>query len=251
MNDLSASYKKKVLIACSMIEDEINAVFDHFGYSDIEIIWQDRGLHNDPEKLNHAVQNVISTAEHDCADLIMLAFGLCGNGAVGWHTDHAVLAMPRFDDCCNMMLCTGKRRKRNLLEAGNMYLTKGWSKDEGALFSMLERAQERYGEKRGLKAMKLMFDSYRKVTVINTGCFELAPVEDYAEKCAVLLDLEKCTVPGSNKVIRKLITGEWDEDIIVRMPGEKVTDKDFEFGGEKCHQSGNIWIKDIDANDKF
>ena len=63
-----------------MIEDEINAVFDHFGYSDIEIIWQDRGLHNDPEKLNRAVQNVISTAEHDGADLIMLAFGLCGNG---------------------------------------------------------------------------------------------------------------------------------------------------------------------------
>ena len=80
---------------------------------------------------------------------------------------------------------------------------------------------------------------------------EAGVARDYAEKCAVLLDLEKCTVPGSNKVLRKLITGEWDEDIIVRMPGEKVTDKDFEFGGEKCHQSGNIWIKDIDANDKF
>lgn len=234
-----------------MIEDEINAVFDHFACDDIEIIWQDRGLHNDPEKLNYAIQDVISKVENNGADLIMLAFGLCGNGAIGWHADKAVLAMPRFDDCCNMMLCTGKRQKRNLLEAGNMYLTKGWSKDEGALLSMLERAQERYGEKRGLKAMKLMFDSYRKVTVINTGCFELGPVEDYAEKCAAFLDLEKCTVKGSNEILRKLITGEWDEDIITKMPGKIITDKDFAFGEESVPKVGNLWIKDNDMFNKI
>ena len=51
-----------------MIEDEINAVFDRFACDDIEIIWQDRGLHNDPEKLNYAVQDVISKAENDGAD---------------------------------------------------------------------------------------------------------------------------------------------------------------------------------------
>ena len=32
--DLSA-YKKKILIACSMIEDEINAAFDRFEIQDI------------------------------------------------------------------------------------------------------------------------------------------------------------------------------------------------------------------------
>ena len=34
MKDVSG---KKILIACSMIEDEINAVFDHFGYGDTEV----------------------------------------------------------------------------------------------------------------------------------------------------------------------------------------------------------------------
>ena len=215
-----------------MIEDEINDVFDRFECSDVEIRWQERGHHNDPEKLNRVIQDAIRQAEADGADLIMLAYGLCGNGAVGWHTDHAVLAMPGLDDCCTLMLCSGKRSRRNLLEAGNMYLTQGWSRDEGALLSMLERAQERYGEKRGLKAMKLMFDSYTKVTVIDTGCYELRPVEEYAGQCARLLDLEKCTVQGSNIILRKLITCDWDEDIIVKMPGEKVTAEDFEYGGE-------------------
>ena len=176
---------------------------------------------------------------------MILAYGFCGKGASGWRTKKAVLAMPRFDDCCNMMLCTGKRQKRNLLEAGNMYLTKGWSKDEGALLSMLERAQERYGERRGLKVMKLMFDSYTKVTVIDTGCYELEPVQEYAEKCADLLGLELATVPGGNEILRKLITGDWDEDIIVKKPGEPVSDEDFEFGGETGSVSDQLWRKTL------
>ena len=102
---------------------------------------------------------------------------------------------------------------------------------------MLERAKERYGEKRGLKAMRLMFDSYTKVTVIDTGCFEMRPVEEYADRCAEILDLEKHTVAGSNNVLRKLITGEWDEDILVIRPGERVSAEDFEFGGEKTFHS--------------
>ena len=222
-------YQKMILIACSMIEDEINNVFDRFGCRDIEIRWQERGYHNDPEKLNCVIQDEIDSAEAEGADLIMLAYGLCGNGAVGWHTDHAVLAIPRFDDCCNIMLCTGKRMKRNLLEVGNMYLTKGWTRDEGALLSMLERAQQRYGKKKGLRAMKLMFDSYTKVTVIDTGCYETAPVVQYADRCAEILRLEKHIVRGSNDVLRKLITGEWDEDIIVLKNGKNLTAGDFEF----------------------
>lgn len=228
-----------------MIEDEVNAVFDHLDVPDTEIWWQERGHHNDPDKLREVIQNEIDRADADGAEVIMLAYGLCGKGAAGWHTRHAVLAIPRFDDCCNIMLCTGKREKRNLLEAGNMYLTKGWSKDEGALLSMLERAKERYGERRGLKAMKLMFDSYTKVTVIDTGCYELGPVQDYAAKCAELLSLEDITVPGSNKILEKLIAGDWDEDIIVKRPGEAVAEEDFEFGGEKITESDQLWRKSI------
>lgn len=236
---------KRILIACSMIEDEVNAVFDRLDVPDTEIWWQERGHHNDPDKLREVIQNEIDRADADGAEVIMLAYGLCGKGAAGWHTRHAVLAMPRFDDCCNIMLCTGKREKRNLLEAGNMYLTKGWSKDEGALLSMLERAKERYGERRGLKAMKLMFDSYTKVTVIDTGCYELGPVQDYAAKCAELLSLEDITVPGSNMILEKLIAGDWDEDIIVKRPGEAVAEEDFEFGGEKITESDQLWRKSI------
>lgn len=220
---------KKILIACSMIEDEINAVFDRFDVSDIEVWWQERGHHNDPDKLREVIQHEIERAESAGADIIMLAYGLCGNGAVGWHAEHAVIAMPRFDDCVNMMLCTGKRDRRNYLKAGNMYLTGGWSRDDGALLTMLDKYLEKYGERKGKKVMKLMLGSYTDVTVIDTGCYDIGPVLDYADECAGQLGLNKSIVNGSNEVMKKLVTGEWDKDILVRLPGQSIREEDFEF----------------------
>lgn len=220
---------KKVLIACSMIEDEVNAVLDSFDMRDIDIRWQERGHHNDPDRLRVVIQTEIDRAEREGAEIIMLAYGLCGKGAAGWHSGKAVLAMPRFDDCINMMLCTGQRDRRNYLKAGHMYLTGGWSRDEGALLTMLDSYLEKYGERKGRKLMKLMLDSYTDVTVIDSGCYELEPVLDYAEECAEKLGLNKSMVPGGNEPIRKLITGEWDNDIIVKQPGEEVREEDFEF----------------------
>lgn len=224
-----AKYKKKVLIACSMIEDEINAVFDRFGICDIEIRWQERGHHNDPDKLREVIQEEIRKAEADGADLIMLGYGLCGNGAVGWYADKATLAMPRFDDCVNMMLCTGMRNRRNYLQAGHMYLTGGWSRDEGALLDMFESYLAKYGKRKADKLMKLMLASYSGVTVIDTGCYEMEPVIEYADKCADKFGLKRYIVQGGNEPLQKLITGAWDNDIIVIEPGQSVREKDFEF----------------------
>ena len=223
-------YTKKMLIACSMIEDEINAVFDRFDIHDIEIRWQERGHHNDPDKLREVVQTEIDMAEEEEADLIMLAYGLCGNGAIGWHTRKAALAMPRFDDCVNMMLCTSNRDRRNYLDAGNMYLTGGWSRDEGALLDMFDSYLAQYGKRKADKLMKLMLDSYTAVTVIDTGCYELGPVMEYAAVCADRFGLERRLVPGGNEPLRKLLTGEWDADIIVKAHRKEIEEDDFDFG---------------------
>ena len=212
-----------------MIEDEINAVFDHFDISDIEIRWQERGHHNDPDKLRDVIQAEIDKAEADGADLIMLGYGLCGKGAVGWHAEKAVLALPRFDDCINMMLCTGCRDRRNYLSAGHMYLTGGWSRDDGALLDMFESYLSKYGKRKADKLMKMMLASYSSVTVIDTGCFEMKPVIEYADECAERFGLQRLVVPGGNEPMQKLITGAWDDDIIVVQPGAAVCEEDFEF----------------------
>ena len=228
MDALSAK-KKRILIACSMIEDEIRDAVRETASDDLEIYWEERGHHNDPDKLNRVVQAEITRAEEAGADEILLAYGLCGNGAVGWHSDSATLVMPRFDDCVNLMLCTGARDRRNYLKAGHMYLTSGWMQDSGSLRSMYETYQERYGEKKGLRVMKRMLDSYHSITVIDTGCYQPGPVMRYAEECAGLLGFSVETVPGGNGVLKKMLAGDWDEDILVIRPGDAVRQSDFEF----------------------
>ena len=215
--DLSA-YKKKILIACSMIEDEINAVFDCFNIRDIEVRWQERGHHNDPDKLRDVVQTEIYKAEEDGPyNFQFLAEKLKGGGSER-QTDISIGSL------------TGKRDRRNYLKAGHMYLTGGWSKDEGALLDMFESYLAKYGKRKADKLMKKMLDSYTSVTVIDTGCYEMEPVIAYADECAERFGLERCIVPGGNCPMKKLLTGDWDDDIIVKEPGSQVTEEEFDFG---------------------
>lgn len=220
----------KVLIACSMIEDELNEIIRRHGLSeDFKILWMERGHHENPECLNKVISDEIRRAEDMGASEILLAYGLCGNGAIGWKSDKAKLVIPRFDDCVNMMLCPKVRTERNLLETGKMYLTRGWTAEKGSLKSMLDEAKGRYGDKRGVKAIKLMLGAYHHLTILDTGCYDLGPVEAYADDCASQLGLDVEVRPGSIRPMEKLLIGEWDDDIIVKEPGEAIELSDFEI----------------------
>lgn len=220
---------KRGLIACRMVEDEVNAAVERKRADDVQIVWIDRGLHSYPEKLRRHLQEQIDLLEDaGCTD-IMLAYGLCGRGTEGLVTKHARLAIPRYDDCLNFMLVTGKRPCRALCHAGIMYLTHGWSEDQGALLQTHEQYVEKYGKRRGDRIMHAMFDSYNSVCVIDNGCFEMDPIREYGRECADLLKLAYIEEPGSNIILEKLIGGRYDDDIIVCEPGRPITMDDFEF----------------------
>lgn len=163
---------------------------------------------------------------------ILIVFGLCGKGAAGIGSSNARVIIPRFDDCVNMMLCPEKREKRAYMKAGVTYLTKGWTEDSGALLYIYNECIQRYGEKRGRRAFDLMYDSYTTAAVIDDGCYDPGPVEEYARRTSELFGLDVCHVDGSIHVFEKLMSGEWDDDIIVRGPGEVISEEDFAFGGE-------------------
>lgn len=218
---------KSFLIACSMVEDELNEIINRRGI-DMDIVWLERGYHDIPENLNKAVQEKIDECSLAGADRILIMYGLCGNGAVGWKSDASQIVMPRFDDCVNMMLCINERDRRNYLEPGKTYLTAGWAKEKGSLKNMIADAKNRYGEKRGIKALKRLLDSYHHISIMDTGCYEMEPIREYADECARILDMEVELVLGTNRIMEKLLTGEWDSDIIVKDPGQAVTAEDFD-----------------------
>jgi hypothetical protein len=261
-----------ILIACSMMEDEINRVLQKY-HLQYPVVWMERGYHSRPEKLRAVLQEQITLAEqrlHSTAGAqngkpetgnppfpkcyggnenpetkdhparaahiaenpagspaVLLAYGLCGNGTEGLRAESAVLAMPRFDDCINTLLCCGPRTSRALEQAGVYYLTRGWTLDTGAMLQSHQKMLEKYGEKKTKIIMQMMYDGYKSVAVIDDGCYDTAPVQQYAQKCADLLHVDTETVPGGTNILEKLLIGNWDDDILVKAAGKPVKQEDF------------------------
>lgn len=217
---------KQILIACAMLEDEINKIYEETG-CEMPIVWVERGFHNTPEKLKEKLQSLIE--EHQEVDEILLSFGLCGNGTNGIVSPRTRLVLPKFDDCINMLLCRGKRLSRGLTKTGKIYLTRGWTLDSESILEQYEKYVEEYGEESAEAILEMMYEHYEKITLIDTKCYDMAPVLEYAEKAGQLLELTTETTEGSVEILKQLLTGQWEENFIVLEPGRPVKAADFEW----------------------
>lgn len=217
---------KKTIIACAMLEDEINYVYEKLNCS-YPIVWLERGYHNYPEKLREKLQETIDSLQDQ--DELLLCFGLCGNGTAGLKSETARLILPKFDDCLNMLLCDGTRSCRGLVEAGTMYLTGGWTKDEEGILQQYDKLLEDYDEEMRDAVLEMMYAHYDSVTLIDTGCYQMESVMDYAKKTCELMDFELKTTKGHVLMLEKLFSGEWDTNFIIIEPGTPLSEEKFEF----------------------
>lgn len=218
---------KRTLIACSMMEDEVNNALHTYSGS-LNVIWMDRGHHKYPDTLREKLQEQIDQLQDQ--DELLLAYGLCGNGTTGLVSPNTRLIIPRFDDCINMLLCTGKRTSRGLTKADTLYITNGWANDDDeAVLMQYEKLIEQYDEEMALVVMETMFEHYNYVSALDTGCYDVTALMDYLEKVHDLLDLEITTTPGNNHLLKQLLSGEYDDNFIVLSPGEVLTADHFAF----------------------
>ena len=81
----------------------------------------------------------------------------------------------------------------------------------------------------------MMYEHYQRIAVIDTGCYDLGPVQEYARQAGKLLSLEPVTVDGSARILEKLLRGEWDENFIVQKPGRPLEASQWEFAMQTFH----------------
>ena len=223
---------KRVMIACSMIEHEIKKAVEETG-SDVEIVWMDRGLHVRPEELQEELQKTIDNLQDN--DEILLCYGLCGNGTAGLVSQKARLVIPRFDDCINMMLCTGKRRSRGLVKAGVLYISGGWTEDKETLLGLYDDLMERFDDDEEMveAVIEMTYGNYHSIALLDTGCSDRQALKDYVDRCSELFDLEPIEIKGTNRIMKQLITGEYDSNFIILEPEEAVTFNHFNLIPDK------------------
>lgn len=237
-----------VIIACNTIKDEVNKVIEEEGI-DYPVIWIESGLHNFPDKLREKLQeqiNKISNVEN-----IILAYGYCGNALLGVYSDNAKLIIPRVDDCISLLLGSYQKREALSNELGSYFLTRGWIENEQNIIKEYERSLDRYGEEQADRVMKIMLEHYKRLILIDTGAYSLD--DKCFEKSFALakrMGLRYQIEPGSLNLLKKLLTGPWDDDFVVLQSGTALSMNNFRMDLTDSASNLNLFGLGIREADK-
>ena len=215
---------RKVVIACAtVIEDMLPLLPPEIGHRVLDF-----GLHKEPGKLRQALQTAVDEASEQ-ADVIILGYGLCSMGVIGLHSARATLVVPRVDDCIAIFLGSYSAYRRQFrAEPGTYYLTKGWIEAGDGPFADYERLVATYGPERAGRLLQLMLHNYTRLALVNTGQYELERYREYARRTAERFNLRYEEIDGSMELVKKMISGPWNEDeFIVVPPGESIRPEHF------------------------
>ncbi len=223
MQDLPFDPTKTKIIACATVIEEMQPLLP------LSIAYEvlDFGLHLIPDNLKKTLQQTI---DDNCVkyETLILGYGLCSMAIVGLHTRNCTLVIPRVDDCIAIFLGSKKAYSEQAKkEPGTYYLTKGWIEVSDTPFEEHKRMVEQFGKERADRIMAVILKHYTRLAYIDTGQKDQEHYRDYARITARKFNLRFEEIIGSDTLIRKLLFGPWDEEILVAPPGHTIKYLDF------------------------
>ncbi|HAY84987.1 MAG TPA: hypothetical protein DCY42_08715 [Chloroflexi bacterium] len=220
------------VISCKVFE----GLIDQFLPSDFaeQITFLDYGLHRVPSKLTFTVQNAID--ELETPSLIILGYGLCGNGLDGIKAGHHTLLIPRTDDCIAILLGSYPRYMQEFTsQPGTYYLTKGWLESGSNPLQEYHEIREKYGPKDAEWIMDAQYQNYKRLAFIahqEADLFKYRPtakeVAAYCERWGMVYE----EILGSENYVRRLVEialnlDKLDSEFLVIPPGGTLTQEAF------------------------
>lgn len=166
----------KLIIACEAMKGEL----EHFSDTiDVDILWIQHSLHNEPRQLNMNIKEKVAEAEEklDFGDTVLLFFGNCGGALEGISSKKLDLSYPDVADCIPIMLGSMEKfRQIHKLRPGTFYLNKAWIDSGQDPMGATQKYKETYGEVKGCKVANKMYQHYTHFALVDNGCYDL---EDY------------------------------------------------------------------------
>jgi Protein of unknown function (DUF1638) len=209
--------KEHHVISCATVAEELRVL----GVPEERLTVLEFGLHIYPDQLKKRLQEAIDSVPGDCD--ILLGYGLCSYAVVGLESGTHRLVVPKVDDCIALFLGSRAEHLARLAEApGTYYLTKGWVEAQKETIDEYERMVEKYGEERANKVAMLMYKNYTRVVLIDTGNYRMDDYRDFAKLMALFLELDFVEVPGSNRLLDMMLSGDWDSEFLVADPGTPI-----------------------------
>ena len=213
-----------ILIACEMQKKEIEATILETDFPG-EVMWLEKSLHEKPKRLKKALQEAIDSCQTKSA--ILLGFGMCGNGVMDLVSANTPLIIPMFDDCIRMLLSPGESLPIPS-SSSSLFFTEGWLESDECMLKEINFYNKYYGQEKGNQYTRQILEGYDSVTFIDTGLYDINKCRKKVQVKCNLCGLTIKTDPGSTRVYKKLLSGIYDDEFVVKAPGEKIKLWDFD-----------------------
>jgi hypothetical protein len=217
-----------VVIACQVFQSLLEKLMPKDMAEQITFL--DYDLHRVPDKLTWTVQDAIDSVK--TPSLIMLAYGMCGNGLKGIKSGQHTLVIPRTDDCIAILLGSYKKYIEEFYATpGSYYLTKGWLESGSNPLVEYTEYVEKYGEKDAAWIMDQQYEHYERLVLVAHSTQDIEKYRPQAHEVAEYCkrwDFRYEEILGSDIYIRRLIEvamalDKKDDEFVVLPPGGETT----------------------------
>jgi hypothetical protein len=224
-----------VVIACKVFQNLLEAYLPDEVASNITFM--DYGLHRVPSKLTWSVQDEIDRIEDP--SVIILGYGLCGNGLQGVKSRQHTLVIARADDCIAILLGSREAYLEEFeSEPGTYYLTKGWLESGSDPLKEYNEYKEKYGDEDAEWLMDQQYQHYKRIVLVAHEQKDLEKYRPQAQAVAKFCERwgmryeEKL---GSDRYVARLVEvanslDTQDKDFLIVPPGGEIRQEDF-IGG--------------------
>lgn len=221
-----------VILACRVFQNWLeNLLPDELSES---ITFFDYALHRVPKNLRQTIQESINSIEQP--SLIILGYGLCGNGLHDIHAGKHTLLIPRTDDCIAIIMGSYQMYRREFdNEPATYYLSKGWLEGGSTPLQEHQELVEKYGETKADWLMDYQFHNYKRLALIVQDTQDLEIYRPAAQEVARYCDrwgFRYEEIIGSDAMLLRLIKiatkiDKMNDDFLMVPPGGVLSQNQF------------------------
>jgi len=228
-----------VVIACKVLQDVLEHLLPEGLAQDVQFM--DYGLHRVPQKMTGALQDVINSIQEP--SLVVLGYGLCGNGLRGIKAGIHTLLVPRTDDCIAMLLGSYQAYMREFQAVpGTYYLTKGWLESGSNPLQEYQEYAPKYGAEQAMWIMDQQYQHYERLVLVARSQADLEKYRPQAQEVARFCErwgMRYEELRGSDDYVQRLVDAaaalsnghkhpdRLESDFVVVPPGGEIRQEWF------------------------
>jgi hypothetical protein len=221
-----------VVIACQVLQNMLERLLP--ANLAEQVTYMDYGLHRVPNNMTGTLQAAIDKIEQP--SLVVLGYGLCGNGLDGIKAGLHTLLVPRADDCIAILLGSRQAYLREFEAVpGTYYLSKGWLESGSHPLKEYQECAEKYGLEDADWIMDQQYQHYERLVLVTHSQADMEKYRPWAQAVAHFCerwDMRYEEILGSDDFVRRLVEAATvpdnaGHDFVIIPPGGEIRQEQF------------------------